>query len=390
MMVKRSRILILLASLALGAVYLFPIWTIKLEAPQYPEGLGMVIRVNTIEGVKQHDLNNINNLNHYIGMRRIVPESIPELRVMPFIVAALMLSGLLVAAVGRRKILYGWTLAFIAISAVGMADFWKWEYDYGHNLDEENAIIKIPGMSYQPPLIGSREILNFTAHSWPGVGGWMAILAALTAVGVSASEVRRRKDGSVVPEGGIEPNPSSSDTDSRPAVTAVAILALLSTACANPEPRPLVAGVDRCADCLMVVDAGGHGAEVVTNTGKIYTFDSAECMVNYLHAEERGEKPHSTWVMDFANPDVLVDAESAFYLVSPTLGSPMGLGVTAFGRAEDRDGAIHAFGGEPTDWTGVRAMVSKAWPDGRPARPHGGHGSTLMPEPPTQPTGLEG
>ena len=49
----------------------------------------------------------------------------------------------------------------------GLIDFWKWEYDYGHDLDTVNAIIKIPGMSYQPPVIGSRQLLNFTATSWP-------------------------------------------------------------------------------------------------------------------------------------------------------------------------------------------------------------------------------
>ncbi|MDX1495139.1 MAG: hypothetical protein R3253_13810, partial [Longimicrobiales bacterium] len=121
---KSSRILILVASLALGLTYLLPIWTIQLEAPQYPEGLGMVIRINTIEGQKQHDLNNINNLNHYIGMQRIVPESIPELKIMPVVVGLLMLTGVLVAALGRKRLLYAWTAGFLVISVVGLADFW--------------------------------------------------------------------------------------------------------------------------------------------------------------------------------------------------------------------------------------------------------------------------
>jgi copper chaperone NosL len=386
MMANRSRVLILVASLALGLMYVLPVWTIKLEAPQYPEGLGMVIRINTIEGVKKHDLNNINNLNHYIGMQRIVPESIPELRIMPFIAGVLMLTGILTAALARRRILYAWTIVLIAISAVGMADFWKWNYDYGHNLDDENAIIKIPGMSYQPPIIGSRQILNFTAHSWPGVAGWMAILAAMTAVGVSATEYRRREKDAPASGGEADPPHHPSDDGSLRPLTTVAIIALLSTACSTPEPRPLVAGIDGCADCLMVVDGGGHGAEIVTVTGKIYTFDSAECMVNYLLADGREQVAHSTWVIDFANPDELVDAESAFYLVSPTLGSPMGLGVTAFGRVQDRDGAVHAFGGRPADWSDIQAVVSTAWPDGRPAMKHGGHTATLLPDPPAQPT----
>ena len=59
----------------------------------------------------------------------------------------------------------------------GLVDFWHWEYDYGHRLDFEHAIIKIPGMSYQPPLIGVKQLLNFTAVSWPDVGGWLAFSA---------------------------------------------------------------------------------------------------------------------------------------------------------------------------------------------------------------------
>src|SRR3990170_1181546 len=172
MMTKGSRILVLVAALAMGLVYVLPVWRITLQAPQYPEGLGMVIQINTIEGVKKHDLNNINNLNHYIGMKRIVPESIPEMKIMPVVVGVFIFLGLLTAAVGRRKLLYGFMGLFLAFSITGMVDFWMWEYDYGHNLDEENAIIKVPGMSYQPPLIGSRQILNFKAHSWPGWGGW--------------------------------------------------------------------------------------------------------------------------------------------------------------------------------------------------------------------------
>ena len=62
-----------------------------------------------------------------------------------------------------------------------MYDFYKWEYDYGHDLDP-TAAIKIPGMSYQPPLIGTKQLLNFTATSWPASGGWLAIVAVTLGV----------------------------------------------------------------------------------------------------------------------------------------------------------------------------------------------------------------
>lgn len=191
---KVPRMLTLLGALLMVGVYFFPLWNVRLTAPQYPEGLGMHIRINTVEGATENDLNNINNLNHYIGMKRIEPESIPELRFMPWIVGALVVTGLAVALIGRRKLLYAWTALFLTIAIVGLIDFWKWEYDYGHHLDNEHAILKIPGMSYQPPLIGGKQLLNFRATSWPALGGILVGLAmalALTAVFLAWRETRR-------------------------------------------------------------------------------------------------------------------------------------------------------------------------------------------------------
>lgn len=172
-----SRILVTISSLLLIGLFVFPLWHVRLTAPQYPEGLGMNIRINTVEGATETDLNNINGLNHYIGMKTIDPQAIPELRFMPWIVGALILSGLAVAVVGRRKILYVWLAGFLTLGVVGLIDFWRWEYDYGHNLDAATAIIKIPGMSYQPPLIGTKQLLNFQAVSLPGIGGILAGVA---------------------------------------------------------------------------------------------------------------------------------------------------------------------------------------------------------------------
>jgi hypothetical protein len=172
-----SRLIVLVAALAMVALYFAPLWKISLQAPQYPEGLGLLIRIDTIEGVGPHDLKNINGLNHYIGMKEIVPDAIPELTFMPFILGALIVWGLLAAATGKRWILYSWFGALVVSAVAGLVDFYLWGYDYGHNLDAEMAIIKIPGMTYQPPLIGTKNLLNFTATSLPAIGGWIAIVA---------------------------------------------------------------------------------------------------------------------------------------------------------------------------------------------------------------------
>jgi len=186
-----SRLLVALAAVLLLGTLVTPIWRVHLVAPQYPEGLGMEIRANTVRGLKENDLRSINALNHYIGMKPITPEAIPELRIIPWIVGGLAVLGLLVAAVGRRRLVWAWLGLFGVVGIVGMIDFWRWEYSYGHDIDFEHAIISVPGMTYQPPLIGSKQLLNFTAESLPATG---AILAGIAfALGVAALVVSARR-----------------------------------------------------------------------------------------------------------------------------------------------------------------------------------------------------
>lgn len=173
--------------LALGSLYAAPLWHIGLTAPQYPEGLGLFIGIDRITGEKPQDLQSINGLNHYIGMKEIVPASFPELRYMPILLGVLIGTGLIVAAWGNRRALYAWTALFALGAAAGLVDLWRWGHDYGHDLNPR-AAIKIPGMSYQPPVIGGKQLLNFHADSWPALGGWVAILVLSLAVALAVRE----------------------------------------------------------------------------------------------------------------------------------------------------------------------------------------------------------
>lgn len=194
MMDRLSRGALVALSLALLACLALPLWRVALIAPQYPEGLGFSIWANRMSG----DLQSINGLNHYIGMKQIVPESIPELRLMPWALAGLVAAGLGAAAWGRRKALTGWVLALGLGAVIGLADFWKWGYDYGHDLDP-SAAIKIPGMSYQPPVIGSKQLLNFHATSLPAAGGWIAFGVLALGVLLVIRERRRARKESAAP-----------------------------------------------------------------------------------------------------------------------------------------------------------------------------------------------
>jgi len=180
-MSRLSRLMIGLSALLLAVAFVVPVWRIDLVAPQYPEGLGMLIRIDTITGIKPADLNNINGLNHYIGMKAIVPGAIPVLKVMPVALAALIVIGLGAALYGRRWAAWSWLGLVAAGGTAAMVEFWRWSYDYGHNLSPD-AIIKVPGMTYQPPLIGTKQLLNFTAASWPDAGAIAAGAAFLIAL----------------------------------------------------------------------------------------------------------------------------------------------------------------------------------------------------------------
>ena len=188
-----QRVLVGIASLLLVGVYFFPLWYIKLWAPQYPEWLGMLIWVNKITGERPYDLYNINILNHYIGMQPIKPESIPELKILPFVFGFFVIFGLITAITGKRKLLKIWVWSFIIFGILALADFWWWEYKYGHNLDPR-APIKIPGGSYQPPFIGCKELLNFKACSYPTVGSIFAAGSLLFGFVAYVIDLLRKKE----------------------------------------------------------------------------------------------------------------------------------------------------------------------------------------------------
>ncbi|MGC9293388.1 MAG: hypothetical protein ACP5EP_11825 [Acidobacteriaceae bacterium] len=171
-----TRALIVLASLLAMAGLFFPLWHIQLLAPEYPEGLDMYIWAGHLTGGTPYDIGNINVLNHYIGMQDIQENSIPELHVMPYVIGAIALLGLLAAITKKILFLYVWLGIFVLFAVAGLVDFYKWEYNYGHNLDPASAIV-ISGMVYQPPLIGSKHLLNFVATSFPATGGLLLVSA---------------------------------------------------------------------------------------------------------------------------------------------------------------------------------------------------------------------
>lgn len=180
-----SRILIGISILLMLSAYALPLWHILLDAPQYPEGLEMKIWINGLSG----NINQINGLNHYIGMKHIAIDDFREFKILPYVFSAVLLLGVIAAIINSRKLAIAWFISLCVFGIVGFSDFYIWEYNYGHHLNP-HAAIKVEGMNYQPPLVGYKQLLNFTAGSLPDTGG---ILVGIGGILAATAVVKRPK-----------------------------------------------------------------------------------------------------------------------------------------------------------------------------------------------------
>jgi copper chaperone NosL len=180
-----SKLLLFVTALLFVGSLFVPMWRIELEAPQYPEGLVLQLHANKIGG----DVAIINGLNHYIGMATLHTENFFEFSILPYIFGAFGLIALVLIFIARRKAVLIFLFSYVAFVALAAVDFYRWNYEYGHNLDP-NAAIVVPGMAYQPPLIGYKQLLNFGAYSIPDTGGWMLVLAGILLATVVITEYK--------------------------------------------------------------------------------------------------------------------------------------------------------------------------------------------------------
>jgi copper chaperone NosL len=362
---KESRWMLVAAAALLVPVFALPLWSIRIVAPQYREGLGMFIGLRDIWGHTEHDIQNINILNHYIGMKPIDPAVVDILTVMPWVVGFLMLSALVVALVGRRWLVGGWLLAFTVLGTAGLMEFYAWNYDYGHNLDPM-APIKIPGMTYQPPIFGTKQLLNMSTSSYPSWGTLFVALAFLAGVLAMVNEYRtgaiRRVATATVGKlgGGLRTAVGVSG------LAGAALLAgcgVAETAAVEAQEVALFAP-DRpeCDYCEGRIPEARFGAQLTLDDGTVHRFLGIECMIGFL-LEERvaGERVAAMQVVDFNHGERLLDATSARYIRMDFERSPGGLNLVAV-ETDKVAGTLHYFlGGDRLGWDEVREYVRASW-----------------------------
>lgn len=112
-------------------------------------------------------------------------------------------------------------------------------------------------------------------------------------------------------------------------------LVLLLISC-NASPQPIDYGNDGCHFCKMTIVDKVHAAEIVTKKGKVYKFDATECMVNFLATFESSQIKHYL-SNNYTEPEALIDATKATFLISKNVPSPMGAFLSAFKNKADAE-----------------------------------------------------
>lgn len=326
-----TRVLLFICGLGLLAVLFTPMWRIDLQAPQYPEGLRLLIYANKLAG----NVDIINGLNHYIGMKTLHADDFPEFKILPVIIVFFSLCFIIVAIAGKR----GWMnilfILFVTFGVLAMVDFWRWEYDYGHDLNPNAAII-VPGMAYQPPLIGYKKLLNFGAWSVPDVGGWIFVTVGAVLLGAVIYEWRRGKKLIV--------------HTNKLSLLIIGLITILLNGC-NTDPEQIRTGKDTCEFCKMTISDNRFGAEIVTKKSKVYKFDDEHCVMAFLNSKKVAQQDiGEIYFTDFSSPHKLINVNDAHFLQSPGLKSPMNGNIAAFSHEDSLTNMLPKFYGNKISW----------------------------------------
>lgn len=162
----------LVAAVMLLASAWLPLWTMELRAPQYPRGLELTAYGTRIEG----DLQEVNTVNHYVGVYPIHVNEIPELALFPYLLAVLVGALLLGSVFARhwalrlvlRLGIWGFALGFLV-------DLQWWLYRSGHDRSSD-APYRIA--DFTPRVLGGTRVVNFDSDTMVASGFWLILGAA--------------------------------------------------------------------------------------------------------------------------------------------------------------------------------------------------------------------
>lgn len=166
-----ARLLLVALIVPLLASFAFPLWQISMKAPQYPDGLTMdIYSYRVVGGNDGHDVQEINVLNHYIGMHTITREELRDLDWIPFGLIAMAMLALRAALLGNVRTMIDLSMIAAFISVVAFGRFVYMLYEFGHHLDPKAPVRVEP---FMPVVFGSKQIANFMTRSMPQAGSML-------------------------------------------------------------------------------------------------------------------------------------------------------------------------------------------------------------------------
>ena len=153
----------------------------------------------------------------------------------------------------------------------------------------------------------------------------------------------------------------------------MACVLLLIAAC-DRGPQEIRIGQQECDHCRMMISQEQFAAQLITQQGRQYAFDAIECMAAFVDSGDGTELDiHSLWVPDFHDPGNWMEAETAWYLQSDDLRSPMALNFSAYTDEGTARSQQSEFGGRVVRWMEVRDIVRESWSGGAHGHNHSHH-----------------
>ena len=171
-----------------------PIWSVSLEAPNYPKdafpmGIPVYFHFDGFSG----EVHEMNTINHFIGMDPMERGGPYERVLAPY---ALIFTAFMMALfiIYDKKILNIFMLIPVLLPGIFLGLYSYWLYWFGHNMHDYGAFTIKP---FMPTVFGDGKVAQFVTHSYPTTGFWFllaisffALLAILSRnKGLKASQI---------------------------------------------------------------------------------------------------------------------------------------------------------------------------------------------------------
>ena len=159
-----ARVVLALLTIFVGLSFTAPMWHINMTAPQYPEGLDLYIYSYKIEGGNDgNDIQEINVLNHYIGMAPLDRAALSDLDWIPFLFAGMIILALRTAVIGKVGSMLDLLVLTTYAGIFGFGRLYYKLYTFG---------------PFTPVRWGKKRIPNFLTEAGPGLGTWYVAIFA--------------------------------------------------------------------------------------------------------------------------------------------------------------------------------------------------------------------